>query len=711
VLAGSPEKLWWRCDQGPDHEWQASPLALGKMSLAVGRRGCPFCAGKRASVTNSVASNPQLAAEWHPTANGDLEPDQVVAGTGARLWWRCAEVPEHEWQTSGANRLKGTGCPRCLKRLRSVLEVCLAFELADFLPEVADRGPVAWLTEDTVVVDGVIRHVDLLLQASKLVIEVDGRFRHDGEVEHSRDATKTDDLKASGYRVIRVREEPLRSITGDDVIVPTDATVKQVTDLVLTKLRTCAEVDLAGDIDAYLARAEPRHIDAALEHLKAERPGKSIRLPGPASFTRAGRWGEGMALLRTYVTREGHANVPWEHLENGVPLGKWVGAKRAQHRRGRMTADRVRELEKLPGWTWDAVADQWESGFRALLAFREREGHLDVPGHYWEADGFPLGSWVRSHRRAGGRKTMTREQRDRLEAIPGWRDEKPTDAAWANALEALTKFAERERHCRPSQQHRENGIDIDGWAARQRARFHAGHLQPDRVERLEAVHGWSWQPVEDAWEAGYEALERHIRDTGSTVVRRGDGSTGYPLRAWVAEQRKLHAAGDLPRVRRDRLERLPGWTWTPAAHRWELHFAALEAFVAREGHARVPTGHVEAGLPLASWVIRHRQEYKAGAVPAERALRLEALPGWTWDVLAARWEEHFGALTAFAAREGHGAVPSAHVEGGVKLGAWAVVQRHGRVTGSLSAERQTRLSQVPGWVWSARPRTRDSSSD
>ena len=107
VSASTNRKLWWKCPEGPDHEWQAPGCNR------VAGRGCPFCRGFAASVTNNVASVPMLAAQWHPFRNGQLRPEEVVARTTKKLWWRCPEGPDHEWQARGSNRVNGAGCPFC----------------------------------------------------------------------------------------------------------------------------------------------------------------------------------------------------------------------------------------------------------------------------------------------------------------------------------------------------------------------------------------------------------------------------------------------------------------------------------------------------------------------------------------------------------------------------------------------------------------------
>ena len=37
----------------------------------------------------------------------------LVAGTGKKLWWKCPVANDHEWQTTGAHRVSGRGCPVC----------------------------------------------------------------------------------------------------------------------------------------------------------------------------------------------------------------------------------------------------------------------------------------------------------------------------------------------------------------------------------------------------------------------------------------------------------------------------------------------------------------------------------------------------------------------------------------------------------------------
>jgi hypothetical protein len=69
-------------------------------------------------------THPGLAAQWHPTKNGDLRPEDVTAGSHKKVWWKCPKGDDHEWEASIASRARGTGCP-CCRGLQATRSTCL----------------------------------------------------------------------------------------------------------------------------------------------------------------------------------------------------------------------------------------------------------------------------------------------------------------------------------------------------------------------------------------------------------------------------------------------------------------------------------------------------------------------------------------------------------------------------------------------------------
>lgn len=133
VVSGSNNKYWWICNKG--HEWQSSPNNRTKT-------GCPYCSHNRLCADNCLATClPEIAAEWHPTKNGNITPKDVIAGSGRYYWFQCQYG--HEWRSKLCNRIYN-GCPRCCeskgeKRLLEIAECLLQKEIiTKYTPQYKD---------------------------------------------------------------------------------------------------------------------------------------------------------------------------------------------------------------------------------------------------------------------------------------------------------------------------------------------------------------------------------------------------------------------------------------------------------------------------------------------------------------------------------------------------------------------------------------------
>ena len=73
---------------------------------------------------------PKFVNEWHPTKNGALKPENTIATSTIKVWWKCGKG--HEWEVSPNNRLAGNKCPFCSNRF-----VGYGNDLNSKFPEVA----------------------------------------------------------------------------------------------------------------------------------------------------------------------------------------------------------------------------------------------------------------------------------------------------------------------------------------------------------------------------------------------------------------------------------------------------------------------------------------------------------------------------------------------------------------------------------------------
>jgi hypothetical protein len=173
---------------------------------------------------------------------------------------------------------------------------------------------------------------------------------------------------------------------------------------------------------------------------------------------------------------------------------------------------------------------------------------------------------------------------------------------------------------------------------------------------------------------------------------------------WVQGQRQAFKKGVLNDAETDRLAALPGWVWDVNEAAWDENLDALVQFVEEHGHARPVAKFVDVtGRRLGAWVDAQRQARKKGTLSGDRAQRLEAISGWTWDPREDEWNAFFDELVAYVEEHGTSRVDRRHVTAsGLKLGAWVSGTRSNRNRGRLREDRVKRLEALPEWVWSVR---------
>jgi hypothetical protein len=181
-------------------------------------------------------------------------------------------------------------------------------------------------------------------------------------------------------------------------------------------------------------------------------------------------------------------------------------------------------------------------------------------------------------------------------------------------------------------------------------------MTPERIFVLESMPWWSWDAHEAAWEDKFEELQEYVKHGKIPPA-------SHPtLGNWVHTQRMAYRAwqgrsngGDLEgyhdvthimnEERAAKLESVPGWLWDPREDSWEAKYQELLQYVAKYNKippVRHPT--------LGQWVKTQRSAYRAWQgrlngdtekyqsvteiMTEERAAKLEAIPGWKWNMRA-----------------------------------------------------------------------------
>lgn len=299
VSYASGRNAWWICSVC-EYEWEA--CIRDRIS---NKTGCQQCRNRHHGQNALLSiSYPNVAAEWHPTLNTDIDLSTTTFGSSKKAWWKCSAC-SHVWHMTIAARTGTTmrKCPECTIRTHlhgtSMIEIAIAAEFvyifsftqmtidscrgnkiagSSVLAEIDSKYRTRFATRGLlpdIVIPGLFDR-----PSTKLIIEWDSAEFHGGKRANV-DIAKTKALCRLGHNVVRMRESPLPAITPLCVCVgvtprTSRPKIKTAIDAVLrhiltrytsTASRNRLNLSTKRAIDAYLSKATAQNQDAASEYM------------------------------------------------------------------------------------------------------------------------------------------------------------------------------------------------------------------------------------------------------------------------------------------------------------------------------------------------------------------------------------------------------------------------------------------------------------
>ena len=280
--------------------------------------------------------------------------------------------------------------------------------------------------------------------------------------------------------------------------------------------------------------------------------------------------------------------------------------------------------------------------------------------------------------------------------MPGWTWD-PFADKWEEGFRRLSEYIRLHGHTNIAAKETLEGYRLGQWVTLQRQGYRSGKLDKKRQRRLEEIPEWTWTPIDDLWERGFQHLQRYIAAKGSSRVPQTHKTVdGFSLGTWVNTQRIGYRNKTLEADRMERLSEIPDWSWHALESKWDQGFQHLREFAEAHGNVTVPINYEVDGFKLRDWLTNNRAKFDK--LNPDRQRRLKSLPGWDDFSHNAKWEAGFQRLLDYVKENGTAAVPRPCVVEGYPLGAWVMTKRQEFKKGTLSQERKQLLQELPGWA-------------
>ena len=276
-------------------------------------------------------------------------------------------------------------------------------------------------------------------------------------------------------------------------------------------------------------------------------------------------WERGLEEARKFREQFGNLQVPAKYkTKDDYPLGKWINNARKRRNDGKLTEERIRQLDQM-GMIWSVFDAKWEQGYALAMNYAAKHGDLNVPVNYTTEEGEKLGAWILNQRTAYVKEMLSQDQIGRLEKIGIYWGNR-NDRQWNEVYGAAKRYFEANGDLDvPVAYVSPEGYALGKWVRRQQYAYRNPEksnaiLSQERIELLDAV-GMQWEKP-DSWQHRYELAQEYKKQYGNLEIpAKYKTADGIWLGRWIYNQKRLLQSGSekLSEEQKKKLKELLGY--------------------------------------------------------------------------------------------------------------------------------------------------------
>ena len=692
ITGGSSKKVWWQCVRVDSHSWLMTPSARTSQN-----QGCPYCANRRVSESNSLATKFPHIAQLLDQKRSGFAADGVISTSTKIAWWKCPNGDDHQWRATVLATVKSKSCPYCpphitkLSKTNSLAGWCK--NNGDFGNRVLsewDKNLNRKISPETVIYTA--QRIKIHWQCSvandhKWVADPYRRTidRQTCPFCSRRKASSTNNLLAR-YPELAKCVHPSKN-TGIDL-----SEISPNNHLKLWwKCPNGEDHVFKSSVNAMKGKFKCGFCD-----------GKRVSNTNSLQFLNpelAAEWHptKNQTLTPQKITGNSRNSVWWKCKSDS--RHEWTATVGARNAAGTgcpycVIAPRSRreiflnfELENF--FSHDPMDHKLRIGNQTLdvdILIREKKLIIEYDGSYWHREKFEKDKAKAELLRKSGWTVIRIRERPLLPTSKfdiSTDDREPIHNLTIRLIEQIEKLTTSK--IKLPKTYAVNELLIGQEKAQK------------YINAYLSGASYATSDGNQAHLATWKGYFNELHELGQEPTALNGSSKG--LIKWVRTQRVNFIAGKLSNTQLLALESLTFWTWEQFDQSWENNYRDLVTWINKNGTAHIPQVQTGKILKTRSWIVHQRVLYKKGKINQTKIQRLEALTDWSWSPEEDSWNSYLAALRSFAIREGHARVNQDHFEDDIALGRWVNKQRTRHRRSDLEEHRVVILESVPGWIW------------